>query len=66
MPLAPGEPMLATLTVSLRPPVPTVSVSPTVMLEAAATLMLVAPAAAAAVRVVCVAALPTAVTVASS
>ena len=66
VPLAPGVPTLATLTSSLRPPVPTVSVSPTVMLALAATLMLVAPAAAAADRVVCVAALPTAVTVASS
>ena len=58
--------MLLTATSSLRPPAPTVNVSPTFMSALAPTLMLVAPAATASDKVVCVAALPTAVTVASS
>ena len=59
-------PALATVARSLRPPVPIVSVSPAEMFSLAATAILVAPAIAAVDRVVCVAALPTAVTVACS
>ena len=66
VPVAPGVPTPATAAISLRAPVPSVSVSPTLTLESAASLMLVAPATAAEASVVCVAALPTAVTVATS
>ena len=58
--------MLFILTISMRAPVPMVSISPTVMFEFAATLMMASPAFAASDRVVSVAALPTSVTVANS
>ena len=66
VPSAPAVPTLTHLACSMRWPVPTVSVSPTVISATAASLMLVAPAVAAADSVVWVAALPTAVTVAIS
>src|SRR5664280_2016580 len=55
LPFAPILLMFVILTISLCPPVPTVSMSPTIMLVLAATFILVVPATAGADRVVCVA-----------
>jgi len=43
VPPAPAVPMLLTVTDSLRPPEPTIRVSPAIMLASAATLMLAEP-----------------------